>query len=65
MKTNIGSCFFFVLETGQTITNCVSVKRVANKKDYEKVLKPCDNILPSICEGVKAKEGNTVLPNSY
>lgn len=51
MKTNIGSCFCFVLETGQTITNCVSVKKVANKKDYEKVLKPCDNILPSVCEG--------------
>lgn len=43
--------FVFVLESGQTITNCVSVKKVANKKDYEKVLKPCDNILPLICEG--------------
>lgn len=58
---------FFVLGTvsGQTITNCVSVKK--GLKKYEKVLKPCNNILPYICVGniVKAKEGNIVLPNSY
>lgn len=44
---------FFVLGivSGQTNTNCVSVKKGLNNKNYEKVLKPCDNKLPYICEG--------------
>lgn len=43
--------FFLGTVSGQTITNCVSVKKGLNNKKYEKVLIPCNYKLPYICVG--------------
>lgn len=36
--------------TSQTKSNCVSVKGKTTKKNYELVVRPCDDILPYICQ---------------
>lgn len=47
-------------ELGSNTSACVSVRKQANEQEYEIVLRPCNDKLPSICQKRDGKAFNIV-----
>lgn len=47
-------------ELGSNTSACVSVRELSNEQEYEIVLRPCNDTLPSICQKRDGKAFNIV-----
>lgn len=45
---------------GSNTLACVSVRKLSNEQEYEIVLRPCNDTLPSICQKRDGKAFNIV-----